>query len=282
MWPLSGCRRPTLGGAQPPGCALRRGHRGLFQEAADCGRPPGTGRMGRRVADHRVPGHLRRDHAGGPRRNGLFRISPATGCTSRSSANIRPTARTTAPGSPGTRTISPTSAWRSGWTPTATTGREGQGDLRFYQMNCNAQGGIYDVSFDPENRPEYRLERPLGVQEHGGPCQASLDGGDEPSLGRPGLESEPGDRQDPGRTDRAKLQGALGAKHVVPGPRGLHRLVPLCGHQADRRRPDCADHLAGREGARGRVAIAGPDRQPGRRPARPRYRSTSPRPTCPS
>jgi len=28
-----------------------------------------------------------------------------------------------------------------------------QGDLRFYQMNANAQGGIYDISFDPKSGP---------------------------------------------------------------------------------------------------------------------------------
>ncbi|MGA2068121.1 MAG: glycoside hydrolase domain-containing protein [Thermoguttaceae bacterium] len=31
---------------------------------------------------------------------------------------------------------------------------EGRGDLRYYQMNCNAQGGIYDVSFDPKTGPD--------------------------------------------------------------------------------------------------------------------------------
>jgi hypothetical protein len=30
---------------------------------------------------------------------------------------------------------------------------EAKGDLRFYQMNCNAQGGIYDVAFDPKTGP---------------------------------------------------------------------------------------------------------------------------------
>ena len=33
-----------------------------------------------------------------------------------------------------------------------------QGDLRFYQMNANAQGGIYDVSFDPKTGPNTGLD----------------------------------------------------------------------------------------------------------------------------
>ena len=243
-------RRPVRRGTAQGQGPVRRGHGGAAEEAADDRRPHRAGRMGRRHSNHRLPGPVRsrRRLDRRPPRHRLVRLhrraivhrhdQRVSARRQRAQLRQRPRQglylrrkhRDLARSQPRS---SSAAAGRSAVLPVV--GQRGRRHLR--------------RGLRSETRARHRLERQLGVSQHGRPPAARVDHGAEPAVERPRLEAGRGRRQDAGRADRAELQGPLEPDHVVPGVRRVRRLVPLHRGETDGRRPQRADHLAGRAAA---------------------------------